>query len=46
MNKFLYGFVIAVLLSSCQITDNLTINEEGSGSIEITDIRQESISMQ
>lgn len=46
MSKFLYDFVIAFLLSSCQIIENLTINEKGSGSIEITDIRQESSSMQ
>jgi hypothetical protein len=31
--------VIAVLLSSCQITENLTINEDGSGSIQMTEIQ-------
>jgi hypothetical protein len=38
--------VIAVLLSSCQITENLTINEDGSGSIQMTEIRHEPSYMQ
>jgi hypothetical protein len=46
MSKFFVRFVIAVLLSSCQITENLTINEDGSGSIQMTEIRHEPSYMQ
>jgi len=46
MNKFLCVFAILVLLSSCQITENLTINENGSGSFEMTEIRHEPSYMQ
>jgi hypothetical protein len=46
MSKFLYIFAIVVLLSSCQITENLTINEDGSGTIEMSEFRYEPSYMQ
>lgn len=41
MIKFLYIFAVVVLLSSCQVSEQLTINEDGSGIIVMSEFRNE-----
>lgn len=41
MIRFFFFFAIALLFSSCQITEDMTIKEDGSGTIQITEFRHE-----
>ncbi|MFB9078635.1 hypothetical protein ACFFLS_14950 [Flavobacterium procerum] len=44
--KHISTFLLLVLLISCQITERITINEDGSGSIEVVQLREENSYMQ
>jgi len=39
--NFIKAFLLLILLSSCQITETININPDGSGSIEILNLRDE-----
>lgn len=41
MVKFFYVFAAVLLLSSCQVSEQITINEDGSGTIIMSEFRQE-----
>lgn len=45
MNK-IHAFLFLILLSSCQITETIKINPDGSGSIEVFQLRDENSYMQ
>jgi hypothetical protein len=40
-NQFLFLFFFAILFTGCQITETITINTDGSGTIEIVQLRDE-----
>nr|WP_315222406.1 hypothetical protein [uncultured Flavobacterium sp.] len=44
--KFITSFIILMLLASCQITETIHINPDGTGNIEITVLRDENSYMQ
>ncbi|MDX6183096.1 hypothetical protein SGQ44_13790 [Flavobacterium sp. Fl-77] len=44
--KFIPSFIILMLLTSCQITETININPDGTGKIEITELRDENSYMQ
>lgn len=39
--KLIYAFLILVLLSGCQVTETISINLDGSGTIEVNSLRDE-----
>jgi hypothetical protein len=44
--KFIPSFIILILLTSCQVTETININPDGSGSIEVVQLRDENSYMQ
>ena len=44
--KFIQYFIILILLTSCQVTETITINPDGSGNIEVVQLRDENSYMQ
>ncbi|WP_264536484.1 hypothetical protein [Flavobacterium sp. N1736] len=44
--KFIKTFLLLIIFSSCQITETITINPDGSGSIETVQLRDENSYMQ
>ncbi|MBZ4037098.1 hypothetical protein K6T82_20210 [Flavobacterium sp. 17A] len=44
--KYLSAFLFFILLSSCQITETITINADGSGKVEVVQLREENSYMQ
>lgn len=44
--KFIKAFVILFLATSCQVTETITINPDGSGNIEVVQLRDENSYMQ
>lgn len=44
--KYLSVFILLILLASCQITETLTINPDGSGDIIVEQLREENSYMQ
>jgi hypothetical protein len=44
--KLIKAFVILFLVTSCQVTETLTINPDGSGNIEVVQLRDENSYMQ
>ena len=45
MNKYYY-FLLLLLVASCQVTETLHLNEDGSGSLEVIELRDEQSYMQ
>ena len=41
MVKFFHVFALVIVLSSCQVSEQITINDDGSGTIEMTENRHE-----
>ena len=41
MLKFFYVFAVVIVLSGCQVSEHITINEDGSGTIEMSEFRHE-----
>ncbi|WP_291142995.1 hypothetical protein [Flavobacterium sp. UBA7680] len=44
--KYLSAFLFLILLTSCQITETITINPDGSGDIKVEQLREENSYMQ
>lgn len=44
--KFIKAFLLLFLVSSCQVTETITINADGSGTIEAVELREENSYMQ
>lgn len=44
--KYLLVLLFFILLSSCQITETITINADGSGDVEVVELREENSYMQ
>ncbi|WP_433765632.1 hypothetical protein [Flavobacterium ginsenosidimutans] len=44
--KYLSSLLILILFASCQITETITINPDGSGNIEVVQLREENNYMQ
>lgn len=44
--KFIQSFIILIFLTSCQVTEIININADGSGSIEVVRLRDENSYMQ
>lgn len=44
--KYLSAFLFLILLTSCQVTETININPDGSGSIEVVELRDENSYMQ
>ena len=44
--NFIKAFLLLFLVSSCQVTETITINADGSGSIEVIQLRDENSYMQ
>jgi hypothetical protein len=41
MKKYFFFFLLTILFTSCQITETIHLNADGSGNIEITQLRDE-----
>ncbi|WP_428232071.1 hypothetical protein [Flavobacterium sp.] len=44
--KYISALIILILLTSCQITETLTIKQDGTGTIEVVELRDENSYMQ
>lgn len=44
--KYIQAVIILILLSGCQVTETITINPDGSGNIEVIQLRDENSYMQ
>ena len=39
MKKYFYFLVCAILASSCQVSETIYLNEDGSGKVEVVELR-------
>lgn len=46
MKKYFYFLILAVFASSCQVSETIYLNEDGSGKIEVVELRDEHSYMQ
>jgi hypothetical protein len=46
MKKYFYFLVCAILASSCQVSETIYLNEDGSGKVEVVELRDEYSYMQ
>ena len=44
--KYITAFLLLILVSSCQITETMNISQDGSGTIEVVELRDENSYMQ
>jgi hypothetical protein len=46
MKKYFYFLIVGTLLSNCQVSETIYLNEDGSGKIEVVELRDEHSYMQ
>lgn len=46
MKKYFYFLIVLISASSCQVTETIYLNDDGSGSIEVVQLRDEHSYMQ